>query len=414
MKNGHAEAASIQKNMLFNTIGSLTYQGCLWFTTVLVVILSDGYSDSGILSFAMTIGNMFTSIGTYNMRTYQISDTKNEYSQSNYVGFRIVTLTVAAICMAAYSLVVSPDSLTFVAVLAFLLFKIDESFCDVLYGVDQRGERMDYIGISQFFRGILFVISFSAVLYFTKNIVLAILAMYPPCFLVTLFFDIPHAKRIDTIRPNLSAKQAGHLLKQCLPLVLETLFLGMVVSVARQYYANAFGNDRLGIYAAIATPAVLVHAAARYLYAPTLVPLSQRWNESPRGAFLPYLKKTLRLMLIAILILVPVLAFIGPYALDIVYGSRVTGYTYLFTNVLVSTAVTAIFYFLSDVLIVCRDIKGSLVAAIISLAVSLAAMIPLETIFDMQGINYTVIFANLAGVVASIIFLSRNRALQHE
>ena len=357
--------------MLFNTIGSLTYQGCLWFTTVLVVILSDGYSDSGILSFAMTIGNMFTSIGTYNMRTYQISDTKNEYSQSNYVGFRIVTLTVAAICMATYSLVVSPDSLTFVAVLAFLLFKIDESFCDVLYGVDQRGERMDYIGISQFFRGILFVISFSAVLYFTKNIVLAILAMYPPCFLVTLFFDI-------------------------------------------QYYANAFGNDRLGIYAAIATPAVLVHAAARYLYAPTLVPLSQRWNESPRGAFLPYLKKTLRLMLIAILILVPVLAFIGPYALDIVYGSRVTGYTYLFTNVLVSTAVTAIFYFLSDVLIVCRDIKGSLVAAIISLAVSLAAMIPLETIFDMQGINYTVIFANLAGVVASIIFLSRNRALQHE
>lgn len=44
------EPLDIKKNMLYNTIGSLTYQGCLWITTVLVVILSDGYSDSGILS----------------------------------------------------------------------------------------------------------------------------------------------------------------------------------------------------------------------------------------------------------------------------------------------------------------------------------------------------------------------------
>lgn len=103
MKDGQAEAASIRRNMLFNTIGSLTYQGCLWITTVLVVILSDGYSASGILSFAMTVGNMFTAVGTYNMRTYQISDTKNEYSQSNYVGFRIVTLAIGAVSMAIYS-----------------------------------------------------------------------------------------------------------------------------------------------------------------------------------------------------------------------------------------------------------------------------------------------------------------------
>lgn len=412
MKDRQAEAASIRRNMLFNTIGSLTYQGCLWITTVLVVILSDGYSASGILSFAMTVGNMFTAVGTYNMRTYQISDTKNEYSQSNYVGFRIVTLAIGAVSMAIYSLFVAPDSLTYIAVLAFLLFKIDESFCDVLYGVDQRGERMDYIGISQFVRGILLAASFSAVLYLSQNIVFAILAMYPACLLITLLFDLPHAERIDIIKPNLSAQQTRHLLKQCLPLVLETLFLGMVVSVVRQYYANAFGNDRLGIYAAVATPAVLVQAAARYLYAPTLVPLSQRWNESPQDSFLPYLKKTLRMMLIAILIFVPVLAFIGPYALELVYGSRVQGYTYLFTNVLICTAAIAIFYFLSDVLIICRDIRGSLIAAAVSLAVSLALMIPLETLFDMQGINYTIIVANLAGIAVSIICLRRNNAFR--
>ena len=118
----------IKKNMFYNTIGSLTYQGCLWITTVLVVILSNGYSDSGILSFAMTIGNMFTAVGTYNMRTYQVSDIKGKYSQRNYVGFRLLTLIIGVIGLGIYSIVVSPDSLTLIAVFAYLLFKVDESF----------------------------------------------------------------------------------------------------------------------------------------------------------------------------------------------------------------------------------------------------------------------------------------------
>lgn len=145
--------------MLYSTIGSLTYQGCLWITTVLVVILSNGYSDSGILSFAMTIGNMFSAIGTYSMRTYQVSDVKDKYSQRNYVAFRLITLLIGLVVIGIYSVAVSPDSLTLIAVFAYLLFKTDESFCDVLYGVDQRGERMDYIGISQFVRGVIIVLA---------------------------------------------------------------------------------------------------------------------------------------------------------------------------------------------------------------------------------------------------------------
>jgi hypothetical protein len=94
--------------MLFNTVGSLMYQGCLWIITVLVVVLSDGYTDSGILSFAMTVGNMFTALGTYNMRTFQVSDVKNEYSQGTYVGFRCLTLVIALAVISAYSLIVSP------------------------------------------------------------------------------------------------------------------------------------------------------------------------------------------------------------------------------------------------------------------------------------------------------------------
>jgi O-antigen/teichoic acid export membrane protein len=401
----------IKKNMLYNTIGSLTYQGCLWITTVLVVILSSGYSNSGILSFAMTIGNMFTAVGTYNMRTYQVSDIKGKYSQRNYVGFRLLTLIIGVILLGIYSIVVSPDSLTLIAVFAYLLFKVDESFCDVLYGVDQRGERMDYIGISQFIRGVLVVLAFSLGLYLSQNIILAILAMYPAGLLVTIVYDIPHARRMDDIRPQLKKEQAKSLLTECLPIVLEILFLGMIVSVARQYYANAYGAERLGIYAAVATPAVLIQAAARFLYAPALVPLSEKWNDSPKESFLPFFRKTLLVMAGFIIVGVAVLAWAGPILLNLVYGQKVEGYTYLFTNVLISTSALAVLYYLTDVLVLCRDIKGSLISAFAALAMALSTMVPLEAIFDMQGINYVVIFSSVIGISVSFFRIFRNRKL---
>lgn len=397
--------------MLYNTIGSLTYQGCLWITTVLVVILSSGYSDSGILSFAMTIGNMFTAVGTYNMRTYQVSDIKGKYSQRNYVGFRLLTLIIGVILLGIYSIVVSPDSLTLIAVFAYLLFKVDESFCDVLYGVDQRGERMDYIGISQFIRGILIVLAFSLGLYLSQNIILAILAMYPAGLLVTIVYDIPHARRMGDIRPQLKKEQAKSLLTECLPIVLEILFLGMIVSVARQYYANAYGAERLGIYAAVATPAVLIQAAARFLYAPALVPLSEKWNDSPKESFLPFFRKTLLVMAGFIIAGVAVLAWAGPILLNLVYGQKVEGYTYLFTNVLISTSALAVLYYLTDVLVLCRDIKGSLISASAALAIALSTMVPLEAIFDMQGINYVVILSSVIGISVSFFRIFRNRKL---
>lgn len=402
----------IKKNMLYNTIGSLTYQGCLWITTVLVVILSNGYSDSGILSFAMTIGNMFTAVGTYNMRTYQVSDIKGKYSQRNYVGFRLLTLIIGVILLGIYSIVVSPDSLTLIAVFAYLLFKVDESFCDVLYGVDQRGERMDYIGISQFIRGVLVVLAFSLGLYLSQNIILAILAMYPAGLLVTIFYDIPHARRMDDIRPQLKKEQAKSLLVECLPIVLEILFLGMIVSVARQYYANAYGAERLGIYAAVATPAVLIQAAARFLYAPALVPLSEKWNDSPKESFLPFFRKTLLVMAGFIVVGVAVLAWAGPILLNLVYSQKVEGYTYLFTNVLISTSALAVLYYLTDVLVLCRDIKGSLISASTALAMALATMVPLEAIFDMQGINYAVILSSAVGIAVSFFCIFRNEKLR--
>jgi O-antigen/teichoic acid export membrane protein len=399
---------SLKKNMLFNTAGSLFYQGCLWLTTVLVVLLSSGYDASGILSFAMTIGNMYFAIATYNMRTYQVSDISNKYSQQNYVGFRLVTISIGFATMIPYTLIVSPDVMTMLTVLLYLLFKMDEEFCDVLYGVDQRGGRMDYIGISQTLRGFLLVAGFSVGMAALHSINLAIVLMFVMCLSITFVYDVPHARRLDKIQPKISREQTISLLRECLPVVLSSLFLGMVVSVARQYYGNVYGMDNLGKYAAVATPAVLIQAAARYLYAPTLVPLAEKWKENPQKEFMKSFKKILGTLTLSSLVMVLLLSLCGKPILLAVYGNNIAPYTYLFPYVLISTAAIAVIWFISDSLIICRNLQGLLVSNAVALGITLLIMMPFERLFGMNGINYVVIASMLIGIIVGLVYLHKN------
>ncbi|MCH3967925.1 MAG: hypothetical protein LKE50_04795 [Atopobiaceae bacterium] len=390
--------------MLFNTIGSLTYQGCLWLTTVLVVVLSSGYNDSGLLAFAMTVGNLFNPIATYNMRPYQVSDIDGEHSQGTYVAFRILTLLLGIIFIVPYTFMTTSDSTTIGIVFVYLIFKTDEAFCDVLYGTDQGAQRMDYIGVSQFIRGVVLIASFSAGLVLLGNLSLAIIAMSVCCMAVTFVYDVPHASRISSLRPHMSRSEAWGLLKGCLPLVISTLFMSAIVSVARQWFSNSYGTEALGLYAAVATPAVLVQAAARYLYAPALVPLSERWKEGA-SAFKRTLLRTARTMFLACMVMVVVLSLIGSPLLTLVYGESIAGCTYLFPYVLMSTALVALLWFVTDVLVLCRDLRGMLTSTTISIVVVIMTMVPLESVFYMNGINYTVIAGVTAGLVTALLFL---------
>lgn len=393
--------------MLFNTTGSLVYQGCLWLTTVLVVTLSGAYTGSGILAFAMTIGNMFNPIGTYSMRTYQVSDIRCLLSQGNYIAFRLITVCIGLVLIVPYTFAVTPELSTAITVLLYLLFKTDEAFADVLYGADQKGQRMDYIGVSQFVRGVLLLLGFSLGVGVLGNLDAAVLLMLIPCFAVTLFYDLPHARRFGSIRPTIKKSQVLDLLKSCLYLVAGTLCLGAVVSVARQYYGVTFGVDSLGLYAAVATPAVLIQAMARFLYSPVLVPLSERWVAKGTKEFVPYLKRTIVIIASAAIASAVFLSLIGTPALALVYGQSVADYTYLFPYVLAGTCLIAFIWYLSDVLIICRDFRGVALCSVGALAVSLAAMVPLENLFGMNGINFVVIVAMLAGLAIATLRLYR-------
>ncbi len=67
--------------------------------TIVVVRLSSGFDDAGLLSLAMSVVGIFSNVVNFKMGTYQISDIKRENSLGEYMGFRCVTLVAAFVDM---------------------------------------------------------------------------------------------------------------------------------------------------------------------------------------------------------------------------------------------------------------------------------------------------------------------------
>ncbi len=410
--NTASQPLSIRRNMLWNTVGSLVYQGCLWLITILVVILA-GYDDSGLLAYAMAIGNIYFPLAIYNMRTIQVSDVDGTYSQQNYVAFRLVTIAIASTLMLVYLGVTATTLSVFVVSICWIIFRSDEAFSNVYYGVEQRHMRMDYIGRSQLIRGLLVLAIFSITLHLTQSVPISILSITAACLCITFLYDKKNAERFSRVSPRITREQVLILLKKCLPSTLTIVVFGAVVTVTRQIYEATCGAEALGIYAAIATPTVLINAMVVFLYNPYLGPMAIAWKEGDI--------RSITLMIVKMFLLIAFLVIAGCFVcvlwgeplLSSIYGPSIVPYTYLLIPTVFTIACTASMAFLSDILIVFRKFKIALTGNLISLALAIGTSVLFIGRFGMNGINMTIIFAYVAGIalfaIALIILLRKCR-----
>lgn len=391
-----------KKNALWNAAGCIFYLGCQWLTTVLVVVLSTDYNNSGALAFAMSIGNMFASVSLYRMRTYQVSDISCEHSSKDYVGFRFVSILFSLIFSCIYVAVISNNPAFLVATVAFLVFKIDETFVDVLYGIDQKGQRMDYIGKSQFMRGVLSLFGFVAPFAANQSLPMAIIGMALCCMLVTLFYDLPRAKRFGDMHPRFSCDHLVALGKACLMPTIANFLTTSIVSIVRQRYGILTDQEMLGIYASIATPAVLIQAGAAYLYSPLIRTLASSLQNGGPSAFKKSFLKVLGLLFACIAVATAGLSMVGGPLLELVYGNKIAPYLWIFPYVLGATTSIAILLYVNDSLLIMRDGITQIIINALAFGIIVLAADHFITAFDMNGINIAIMSACAPAAIAGI------------
>lgn len=398
------EQLSVKANMLWNSIGSMTYLACQWFTTIVVVRLSSGYDDAGLLSLAMSVVGIFGTFANYKMGTYQVSDIQRENTLAEYMGFRCLTLAGSfAACMVYAWLTCATYALITVAL--FYVFKAVGLLIDILHGEDQINRRMDYIGKSFMLQGVSTLAAFAIVYGVTQDLNLAIVAMLVAVLMVLALFDIPHCRRFTRVTISLSAKKALFFLRTSLPAVVASVAASAIFTIPKQYLALVSGDAALGIYASVAAPALVIQMGAQYLYVPLLDIFPRLFFEGDGKGFLTLLAKTVLGIIGVTVACAIVLEFIGGWALGLLFGESIVPYVYLLQPIIVSTAATAFLWFFGDLLITLRHFWANFIGNI----TAFLAVVPLTFIcvntWDMNGVSFAGAGACLLGVLMLLVFL---------
>lgn len=192
---------------------------------------------------------------------------------------------------------------------------------------------------------------------------------------------------------------------------IANLLATSIVSVVRQRYGIAYGEELLGIYASVATPAVLVQAAASYLYSPLIGLLAERKANGGTAPFRKLFGKILLMLIACIAILVAACSIPGQLFLTAIYGSSIANHVWLLPYALIATGSVALLYYINDVLIILRNGTGQLIINIAALALASMLIGPLAAAFAMNGINLAIIGSCLAASLVGIglvIYTSSN------
>jgi O-antigen/teichoic acid export membrane protein len=164
---------------------------------------------------------------------------------------------------------------TAMVILAVALIKAIEALSDIFYGLFQLNDRLDQIGKSMMFRGAVSVIVLSAGLYFTRNIVAAIVLLATAWLAVLLGFDARRGRRFASLTPGqgegseprrkwrqvwpkFSLLRQWKLVRLSLPLGIVMTLVSLNLSLPRLFVHASLGEHELGIFSAMAYTTVAV------------------------------------------------------------------------------------------------------------------------------------------------------------
>lgn len=402
---------SLAENSFYNTVGSIFYCFCQWLvSSVFVVHFSPEatlVSNTGILQLAMSVTNMFFSISMYSMRTYQISDTENRYSDREYIGVRIVTCFFALILCALYAVACGYELNGIACIVFYMIYKLSESFSDVLHGIDQKNYRMDYVGISFILRGAVTVAVFPVTLYFTGNLFVAITAMAIANFAVVVLYDMPMTSRFGSVKPKFGTKVILSVLITCFPAMVSSATFTAITTIPRQLLESMLGEDALGYYGTMATPVVVIQVLATSIFNPMLNDLTELYVKNDTSAFLKKLAKSFLLLLGIVAVCVAGIALLGEFAVKLIFGEKFVGYTYLMYGMVGCTALYVVSWMGSNILIIARKLKVCMFASLGGLALAVLSARFFINAFSLNGVSYCVITAYALHVVICAFVIAK-------
>ena len=362
----------LKKNTIWNKIG-ITFNSFNSLFFLIIINRINGVNTAGIFSFSFSIACLLYIVGIYSGRIYQVSDTKKELTDMEYLVHKIITcllmvgLSISFIIIRNYSIEKN------IVIIILTLYKCLEAFDDTLYGYLQKNDELHIVGKSLFFKSIVGVIFFAIVDIITHDLVISCIALTVNSLLFVIFYDIRKAVRYiekNKIRWNRVLK----LFKIGFS-VFAFSFLAVYIVNIQKYIIDILLDDAAQtVFGIIVMPGTIMSLCGQYITAPLLTEIVKCYKQHQCVELKKISRKIVGILLI-LGILVEVAAWLlGIPVLNIVYAIDLNQYKMDLIFIIMGALFYAVAGIYSTILITMRKnnmqlviyIADSIVGVIIS------------------------------------------------
>lgn len=325
----------LRAGLLWTLGGQLTYSLAQW---AMVSLLAHRGSPEDVgrysLGLALT-APIFLLLGLQ-LRGVQATDAARSYSFAHYFSLRLLTLG-AALLLTAAAAALYPEVRWVILWLG--LAKALEGVSDVIYGLMQQQERLDWVARSTLWRGLLGLALLAGLFLRTGDVAAGTFGVALAGLLTLLVYDLPRARRLAS-PPWWTPRIPAALPRLAWPLGVVMGLISLSGTLPRLFIERAQGQGAVGIYSALVYLTVAGSVVIVALGNAVTTRLSQHFAAGERGAFV----RLTALMTgaaagVAAALSLGVWLFGGPL-LHLLYGQQYAGETRLFLLLTVSGGVS--------------------------------------------------------------------------
>ena len=330
-----------KRDFIWNLIGtSINSFNSLFFMIVINHI--NLKSEAGVFTYAYSLICLFFILATFYNRVYQISKS-DKFSSKDFILYRVLSSILTVIIVFLFSIINGYNLFKLSVIMLICLFRMIEAISDAVYGVLQYKGYLYKSGISLSLKGIIGLIGFTLVDYFTKSITLALVSLIILNLAFFYFYDYKNVK--EYLSGKASFNNILLILKETLPIFIYS-FLAMYVANICKYMLDYFDTEEAqNIFGIIFMPSTVIGLCSAYIVVPIITNLNDLLKSKKYKEFNKLVSK-----MMIILVGVGMVAIIGAYilgipVLNVLYGMDLSNYK----NLLLLVLVGATFYTLANV-----------------------------------------------------------------
>lgn len=242
---------SLRSSFVWTFAGNGVYAASQWAILSLIAKLGDSRM-LGHYALALAVSTPVVMLAHLNLRAVLATDIARRYPLGDYLAVRLFTSLAGLAAVAVLAWTAGENREVTLVILLTGLSQLVETISDIYYGALQRLERMDRIARSMMARAAVSVAALGLVLWLTRDLVAAAVALVLARAVVLLAYDRPRGSAGENLARS-GWRPQWIILRTALPLGVVLMLVSLNTNLPRYAIERALGAPGLGVFAAVAS-----------------------------------------------------------------------------------------------------------------------------------------------------------------